>query len=68
MNKDKNKGKNKRKNKENKENNNESKNELTFKIITLGESGVGKTAILYQYITGKYDNNTISTLGVSFAL
>ena len=63
--------KNKRKNKENKgnkENNNEKKEEeITFKIITLGDSGVGKTSIINQYITGKYNENTASTLGINFS-
>ena len=56
-NKDNNKGKNK-------QNNNE--DDITFKIITLGDSGVGKTSIINKYITGKYDPNSISTLGINF--
>ena len=26
-----------------------------FKIITLGDSGVGKTCILRRFVTGKFD-------------
>ena len=70
MDKEKNKNKNKKnksKNKENTENNNDEKEEeIIFKIITLGDSGVGKTAIINQYITGKY-KDTVSTLGITFA-
>ena len=39
---------------------------LTFKIITLGESGVGKTSILRRYVYNLYDDNSISTIGLSF--
>jgi len=68
MDKDNNKDKNQGKNKENKENNNDKKeDEITFKIITLGDSGVGKTSIINQYIIGKYNDNTASTLGINFA-
>jgi len=55
MDKEKNKGKNK-----------ENKEEITFKIITLGDSGVGKASILNNCIAGKYNNNTASTLGINF--
>ena len=37
-----------------------------FKIITLGESGVGKTSILRRYVYNLYDDNSISTIGLSF--
>jgi len=83
MDKDKNKEKNKDKNKDNKEyknkkenkenksnkdnNNDKKEEEITFKIITLGDSGVGKTSILKQYTEEIFDNNTASTLGVNYA-
>lgn len=35
----------------------------TFKIITLGDSGVGKTCILKRFVTGKFDKNTLSMIG-----
>ena len=65
---DKNKGKNKGKNKDKKRENyyDKKEDEIIFKIITLGDSGVGKTAIINQYITGKY-KDTVSTLGITFA-
>jgi small GTP-binding protein len=38
----------------------------TVKIITLGESSVGKTSILARYVDNIFDINMISTLGVDF--
>ena len=35
-----------------------------YKIIVIGDSGVGKTAIIHQYITGRYAETQI-TLGVA---
>jgi len=60
-NKDNNNGKNKQNNNEKKE------EEIIFKIITLGDSGVGKTSIINQYITGNYIENTASTLGINYS-
>ena len=34
-----------------------------FKIITLGDSGEGKTCILRRFVTGKFDINTLSMIG-----
>ena len=34
-----------------------------FKIITLGDSGVGKTSILKRFVTGKFEKNTLSIIG-----
>jgi len=34
-----------------------------YKIITLGDSGVGKTCILRRFVTGKFDKNTLSMIG-----
>ena len=41
---------------------------MTFKIITLGDSGVGKTSIINRYIKNVFDDCITSTLGVSFAI
>ena len=38
----------------------------TVKIITLGESSVGKTSILAKYVEDIFDINMIATLGVDF--
>ena len=40
--------------------------EITFKIITIGDSGVGKTSIARRYIYNIFDQNTMSTIGISF--
>ena len=39
----------------------------TFNIITLGDSGVGKTSIIYRYVKNKFDNSNSSTLGIIFS-
>ena len=38
-----------------------------MKVITLGESGVGKTSIISRYIHNRFDENIISTLGINFS-
>ena len=40
---------------------------LTFKVITLGESSVGKTSILRMFLLNVFDLNCISTIGLSFS-
>ena len=40
---------------------------LEYKIILIGDSCVGKTAILRRYIYNIYEEAIISTLGISFA-
>ena len=37
--------------------------DIEFKVITLGNSGVGKTSIIKRYVSGKFDQKTISTIG-----
>ena len=44
-----------------------SKNELEFRIITIGDSGVGKTSIIRRYVHSIYDDESLSTIGVSFS-
>ena len=43
------------------------KESTIFKIITLGESGVGKTSIIRRFLFNVYDPNSITTVGVSFS-
>ena len=38
-----------------------------FKIISLGDSGVGKTSIFKVYTQKKFDDDTLSTIGLAFA-
>ena len=38
-----------------------------LKIITLGESGVGKTSIIRRYIHNIFDENNLSTIGLNFS-
>ena len=40
---------------------------ITFKIITLGESLVGKTSLLRRYLENKFDDNSLTTIGLSFS-
>ena len=47
--------------------NNEKEEALMFKIITLGNSGVGKTSIIKRYVFNQFDQNTISSIGVIFS-
>ena len=40
---------------------------LEARIIVLGDSGVGKTSIFHRYTQDKFDDNSISTIGLSFS-
>jgi len=39
---------------------------VLVKIIIIGESGVGKTALLHQYVTGNFIQEHKSTIGADF--
>ena len=41
--------------------------EITFKIITIGNSGVGKTSILNRYISNTFRGELIPTVGLDFS-
>jgi len=43
-----------------------SKTDIMFKVITLGDSGVGKTSIIRRYTNNIFDENILSTPGVGF--
>ena len=38
----------------------------SYKVVLVGESGVGKTSIINYFIYGKFDNKVISSISVSF--
>ena len=40
--------------------------EITFKIITVGESGVGKTSLFRRFVYNNFDESTLTTLGMQF--
>jgi len=42
------------------------KKKVFLKIIILGESGVGKTAILNRYVSGKFIQEHKATIGADF--
>ena len=37
-----------------------------FKILTIGESGVGKTCILRRFVENKFLKNHLATIGIDF--
>ena len=37
-----------------------------FKIITLGEKGVGRTSLLKRIVNNDFDENEPTSLGISF--
>ena len=39
---------------------------MTFKILTIGESGVGKTCILRRFVENKFSKNHLATIGIDF--
>ena len=43
-----------------------SKPSMTFKILILGESGVGKTLLLRRFVENKFLKNHLATVGIDF--
>jgi len=41
-------------------------NEDMMKVITLGESGVGKSSIIKRYVKNIFEDETLSTIGLNF--
>jgi Ras-related protein Rab-1A len=42
------------------------KTDYTFKILTIGESGVSKTCLLLRYTDNKFVKNYLTTIGIDF--
>ncbi len=38
--------------------------EINIKLLTVGESGVGKTCILVRYCEDKFIKNHLTTIGI----
>ena len=38
---------------------------VEFKIITLGNTGVGKSSIIQRFINDEFNNNLFTTMGIS---
>ena len=45
----------------------ELENKKEIKIILIGEAGVGKTCIIYRYINGTFNEDTLNTISISSA-
>jgi small GTP-binding protein len=41
--------------------------DVIIKLCIVGEPGVGKTSMLYQYVFKKFDQNTRPTIGCDFS-
>ena len=44
--------------------NDEEKNIYSFKIILIGDSFVGKTSLILRFCKAKYDDHSVSTIGI----
>lgn len=47
--------------------NHEESYNFLFKIIIIGDAGVGKTNIMSRYLNGKLPRNVLPTMGVEYA-
>lgn len=45
-----------------------SDSEVSLKIVTLGDSGVGKSSLIFRYIDGAFHTGYVSTIGVDFKI
>ena len=43
-----------------------SQKKMLLKIIILGDSGVGKTCLMHQYVTHKFSKQYRATIGADF--
>ena len=42
--------------------------DLLFKLLLIGDSGVGKTCILFRFSDDAFNNTFISTIGIDFKI
>ena len=42
--------------------------DVLFKLLLIGDSGVGKTCMLFSYVDGAYSPTYISTIGIDFKI
>lgn len=42
--------------------------DMLFKLLLIGDSGVGKTCMLFSYVDGAYSPTYISTIGIDFKI
>lgn len=42
--------------------------DFLFKLLLIGDSGVGKTCIIYRFAENKFDPTFITTIGIDFKL
>ncbi len=40
--------------------------DFVFKIVLIGDSGVGKSNILLRYVSNKFDTSSKATIGAEF--
>ena len=45
---------------------NNKKNKIILKILTLGDSAVGKSALLVRYTQNKFNSGYLSTVGIDY--
>ena len=45
---------------------NDLKDDLKLKLVLLGDSGVGKTNLIAQYMTNTFHHDSKATIGVEF--
>jgi small GTP-binding protein len=46
----------------------EASHDYLFKLVLIGDSGVGKTNIISRYVHDRYSANTISTVGIEYSI
>ncbi|BHF58864.1 Ras-related protein Rab-10 [Sparganum proliferum] len=42
--------------------------DLLFKLMLIGDSGVGKTCILFRFVEDSFSSSFISTIGIDFKI